>query len=65
MFNRFNRPMIPPLMEGYIYRRVSERAALISEQTMCECELGKSVQLIGIEERYRNDMIKKAQRRRP
>ncbi|HEX3641097.1 MAG TPA: hypothetical protein VHV10_07395 [Ktedonobacteraceae bacterium] len=64
--DRFNSPMIPPSMENYLRRRVSTLAAVAHAQTMYQYELSKSVQLVGIEARYRTDLIKMAQKtRRP
>jgi hypothetical protein len=56
--------MIPPSMEAYIHNRVGRRAAFLSGQMSLQLEIAKSEQLIGIEERYRNDLIKRAQRKR-
>jgi hypothetical protein len=56
--------MIPPFVEDIIRSRVGKRAAFLSGQMSLQLEIAKSEQLIGIEERYRNDLIKRGQRTR-
>jgi len=54
--------MLPPWMKAYIHRQVGTRAAYTATQTMYQLELGKSEQLVRIEDRYRTDQIKKIER---
>lgn len=51
-----------PRPDIYIHNRVGRRAAFLSGQMSLQLEIAKPQELIGIEERYRNDLIKRAQR---
>jgi hypothetical protein len=58
----------PAWMANYarslVTNRVAQKAAWQAGQIGLQLEINKSKELIGIEERYRNDQIKRAQRGR-
>lgn len=62
MLRSFNQPSVPVWMSTYIQQRVGKRAAYISGSLTLQLEISKSQRLIGIEERYRADQIKKGER---
>lgn len=63
MLQPFNQPRVTPFMAAYIQRRVSMRAAYISGRIALDLEIRKPPALIGIEDRYRTDKIKRIERR--
>jgi hypothetical protein len=56
--------VLPPWMISYLHHRVARRAAYISGQLTLQLEVGKSPELVRIEDRYRTDQIKRIERSR-
>lgn len=63
-YHQYRQPTVPPFMASYIHQRVGRRAAYIAGEIGLQLEINKSKRLIGIEERYRNDLIRKEQQKK-